>query len=91
MLTPEEGIVLSEELVYIIRISKRISKVFEIFGTFIREVTLWNKDSYLDPFLMKTFLHTEQTQARQLLNEPTDQGLLCLLMEICSYTGGPIK
>ena len=60
-------------------------------GTFIRKVTLSNKDSYLDPFLIKTLLHTEQTQTRQLLNEPTDQGLLCLLMEICSYTGGPTK
>ena len=29
MLTPEEGRVLSEELVYIIRISKRITKVCE--------------------------------------------------------------
>ena len=32
-----------------------------------------------------TFLQTEQTQIRQLLQELPDQGLLCLLMAICLH------
>ena len=45
----------------------------------IRKLTVYQSFTSLRQLL--TFLRTEQTQIRQLLQELPDQGLLCLLME----------